>query len=278
MLSRLRHKHASILLSCTEEKSYKIDAAWEFHSLMRILSGEMKISLGEESQTFVAGDTFLVPRNQMSTVIKRAKGDIQFSSILVRFRPEHLKDYFARNKIKAKHSSKQRVRAYHHHPLLDSFFASLIPYFDLEKKLPDELTAIKINEILTILREVDESVDGLLADYSVTDKIDLSLFMETNFMRNMPLEKFAFLSGRSISTFNRDFRAIFNAAPQKWLISRRLEFAHYQLAVEKKKPNEIYPEIGFKNFSHFSFSFKKLFGYSPGTFSGMKEKPGPSQL
>nr|WP_244228717.1 AraC family transcriptional regulator [Mucilaginibacter endophyticus] len=233
----------------------------------------MKIILAGESQTFVTGDTFLVPRKQMTTVIKRAKGGSPFSCILVRFRPEHLKKYFTKNKVKAKHAPAQRVRAYTRHPLLDSFFASLIPYFDLENKLPDELTALKINEILTILREIDDSVDCLLADYSVTDKIDLAVFMEKNFMHNMPLEKLAFLAGRSISTFNRDFRIIFQTTPQKWLITKRLELAHYQLAVEKKKPKEVYSDTGFKNFSHFSFCFKKHFGYSPTAFPGTKGSP-----
>jgi AraC-like DNA-binding protein len=270
MLARLRHKYAAILISCTEEKYFKVDAAWEFHSLMRILSGEMKIVLQDIPQTFIAGDTFLVPRQQMSTVIKRARSGLPFSSILIRFRPEHLKDYYAKNKVKAKHALKQGVKAYCPHPLLDSFFASLIPYFDLENKLSDELTGIKINEILTILHEMDENVDCLLSDYHVTDKINLALFMEKNFMHNMPLERFAFLCGRSISTFNRDFRNLFHTTPQKWLVEKRLGLAHVKLAVEKRKPVEVFADVGFKNFSHFSFCFKKHFGYSPATFSRIK--------
>ena len=271
MLARIQHKYASILISCSEEKYYKITAAWEYHSFMRILSGEMKIELAGETHTFGSGDTFLVPRKQLSTVIKRAHGGLPFNSILVRFRPEVLKDFYLNDKAKVKYACKQRVKAFGKHPLLDSYFASLMPYFDLENKLPDQLSSLKVNEALTILRELDSSVDCILSDYSVPDKIDLAAFMEQNYMHNMPLERFAFLSGRSISTFNRDFRNIFHDMPQKWLIVKRLELAQLQLADKKSKPNEVYAEVGFKNLSHFSYCFKKHFGLSPAAYSNRKD-------
>jgi AraC-like DNA-binding protein len=53
-------------------------------------------------------------------------------------------------------------------------------------------------------------------------------------MFNMSLEKLGYLTGRSLSTFNRDFKKLFNTTPQKWLTDKRLELAHYQL-LEKRK-------------------------------------------
>ena len=87
--------------------------------------------------------------------------------------------------------------------------------------------------------------------------------MQNNFMFNMPLEKFAYLTGRSLTTFKRDFQKLYNQSPQRWLTRRRLELAYYQLVEKKRKPVEVYLETGFENLSHFSFAFKKHFGYSP---------------
>jgi AraC family transcriptional regulator, exoenzyme S synthesis regulatory protein ExsA len=87
--------------------------------------------------------------------------------------------------------------------------------------------------------------------------------MEKNFMFNMPLEKFGYLTGRSLTTFKRDFHKAFNITPQRWLTKKRLELAHYQLTEKNKKPVDIYYETGFENLSHFSFAFKKQFGHSP---------------
>ncbi|MEO3405021.1 helix-turn-helix domain-containing protein [Mucilaginibacter sp. CAU 1740] len=39
--------------------------------------------------------------------------------------------------------------------------------------------------------------------------------------------------------------------------------ARYQLTEKHKKPMEIYLETGFENLSHFSYAFKKQFGYTP---------------
>lgn len=82
-------------------------------------------------------------------------------------------------------------------------------------------------------------------------------------MYNLPLEKFAYLTGRSLTTFKSDFKKIYNNTPGKWLMKKRLNLAHYKITTENKKANEVYLLAGFENLSHFSFAFKKAFGFSP---------------
>ncbi|PST83676.1 hypothetical protein C7T94_14180 [Pedobacter yulinensis] len=149
------------------------------------------------------------------------------------------------------------------HPLLESCLASLIPYFDIDGQFPEDLTSLKITEAISILRTIDPCVDSVLANFDLPGKIDLVSFMQRNFMFNMPLERLGYLTGRSLSTFNRDFKKLFQTTPQKWLTEKRLELAHYQLLEKRKKPTEVYLEVGFEDLSHFSFSFKKKYGVSP---------------
>ena len=125
------------------------------------------------------------------------------------------------------------------------------------------MISIKTEEGITILRSLDKNIDGLLSDFSEPGKIDLAGFMEKNFMFNMSLERFGYLTGRSIATFNRDFRKAFGVTPQRWLTQKRLESAHYQLTEKHRKPVDVYIESGFENLSHFSFAFKKHFGHTP---------------
>ena len=82
-------------------------------------------------------------------------------------------------------------------------------------------------------------------------------------MFNMPLTKFSYLTGRSLTTFKRDFNKIFGSTPQRWLTKRRLQLAHYLLSEKRQKPVEVYREAGFEDLSHFSYAFKKQFGYAP---------------
>lgn len=256
-------KYAEILLSCIEEKYYEDEVSLAYHSFSRVVSGEMKVIQGDKSYTFGPGDTLLFPRNQLSTLIKNPKDGIPYKAIVIFFTPERLQEFYTKNPILLGPPSVHKIRTFEKHPLLESFFASLNPYFDLESALPEKIISVKIEEALTILHSIDESIDNYLADFSQPDKIDLADFMEKNYMFNMTMQKFGSLTGRSLTTFKRDFKKIFNSTPQRWITQKRLELAHYELSTKGRKPIDVYLEIGFENLSHFSFAFKKHYGYAP---------------
>jgi len=75
----------------------------------------------------------------------------------------------------------------------------------------------------------------------------------------MTMKKFGYLTGRSLTTFKRDFKKAFNNTPQKWITQKRLELARSQMLKKRQKPVDVYLETGFENLSHFSFAFKKHF-------------------
>ena len=223
----------------------------------------MKVIQGNKSYTFGPGDTLLFPNNQISTLIKNPKDGQSYKAIVIFFLPKRLKEFYVKNPIQFTELHTRKIKTFAKHPMIESFFASLIPYFDLESVLPERIISIKIEEALTILRSIDKDIDNLLADFSEPYKINLSDFMEKNYMHNLTMEKFGYLTGRSLTTFKRDFKKTFNNTPQKWITQKRLELAHYQLSEKKRKPIDVYLETGFENLSHFSFAFKKHFGYAP---------------
>jgi AraC-like DNA-binding protein len=111
--------------------------------------------------------------------------------------------------------------------------------------------------------QVDLSLRHCLFNFTDPGKIDLEEFMCKNFMFNVSLETFAKMTGRSLSTFKRDFGKVFNSSPSRWLKKKRLEHAHYLIKVKRKTPSDVYLEVGFENLSHFSSSFKEAYGYNP---------------
>ena len=263
MAQKQQNRYAEIVSSCIEEKYLKNEIILEHHSLIRIISGEMKVIQADSSYTFVAGDTLLLPRNQLSTVFKYPKDGRLCKSILMTFTTERLKNFYTKDSFTSTQPHTHKIRTFEKHPLLESFFASLEPYFNLQHELPEKIISIKLEEAIAILRSLDSEIDYLLADFSEPGKSNLADFMEKNYMFNMTMEKFGYLTGRSLTTFKRDFKKAFNSAPQRWLTQKRLELAHYQLAEKQRKPVNIYFETGFENLSHFSYAFKKHFGYPP---------------
>ena len=94
-------------------------------------------------------------------------------------------------------------------------------------------------------------------------KIDLKEFMEKNFRCDMSMSEFARSSGRSLSTFKRDFKKISELSPERWLTDRRLRAA-FDLLKRGRRVSDACFDVGFKNVSHFSATFKKRFGITPG--------------
>jgi AraC-like DNA-binding protein len=252
-----------IKLSSYEDKLFKSKVAFKQHMLVWFISGETKIIQADESYLFTAGDIFLIPRNQLATIINYPKDGLPHKAVVMLLSTDSLRQFYLNLDTKPQSAITQKIRSFTHHPLLESCLASLIPYFDLEGIMPENIASLKITEAISILRAVDTTIDSVLANFEEPDKIDLVSFMEKNYMFNMPLEKFSYLTGRSLTTFKRDFKKAFKMTPQRWLTRKRLEFAYYQFTEKNKKPIEVYLETGFENISHFSFAFKKHFGYSP---------------
>lgn len=252
-----------IKLAVFNGKTFKTEVMFEHHILVWFISGETKIIQADSSYTFNAGNIFLIPRNQLTTVINYPKDGKPHKTVAMHLTQERLKDFYSRHKALGKIQPLQKVYQFSKHPLLESCLASLIPYFDLGNDLPAAIANIKIEEAISILRSIDKDVDGLLANFEEPGKIELSDFMEHHYMFNMTLNRFSYLTGRSLATFRRDFKKTYKTTPQKWLTEKRLQMAHYQIAEKQRKPNDIYVEVGFENLSHFSYAFKKHFGYPP---------------
>lgn len=260
---QLKYITEEIKLSCYEDKLFKTEVVFDHHMLVWFISGETKIIQADQTWLFKAGDIFLIPRNQLATIINYPKDGLPHKSVVMHLSIERLRAFYAGLDVKPGAPAAPHIRSFNKHPLLESCLASLIPYFDVQEPFPEHIASLKIAEAISILRTLDPGIDSILAHFEEPYKIDLAGFMEKNFMFNMPLEKFGYLTGRSLTTFKRDFRNIYHITPQRWLTQKRLALAHYQLSEKNRKPTEVYLETGFENLSHFSFAFKKQFGITP---------------
>ncbi|GAB4052833.1 helix-turn-helix domain-containing protein [Spirosoma litoris] len=251
-----------IKLSCYEDKFFKSDIMFEHHMLIWFISGETKIVQADATSIFKEGDIFLIPRNQLATIINYPKDGKPHKTVVMHLSTARLRDFYAHLDVKPNAQESKKIYHFSNHPLLASCLSSLIPYFEM-KELPETIASLKITEAMSILRAIDKSIDNILANFEEPGKIDLAGYMEKNFMFNLPLEKFGYLTGRSLTTFKRDFSKVFNTTPQRWLTQKRLELAHYQFTEKQKRPIDVCYETGFENLSHFSYAFKKQYGYAP---------------
>jgi len=257
--------HSDIKRSTFEDRFFKADVLFEDHLLVWLISGETRIVQAGRTYLFGAGETLFFPRHLLASVVSYPKNGVPHQSVSMHLTLSRLKDYYKKNGNPAETLpvAEPAFQAFPQHPLLKSCLASLIPYFDLRENLPDAIASLKIEEAIHILRAIEPVIDYTLANFAEPGKIDLANFMERNYMINMPIEKFGYLTGRSLTTFKRDFKKAFQTTPQKWLTRKRLELAHYHIREKSRKPSEVYLETGFENLSHFGYAFRKQFGYAP---------------
>lgn len=259
-----------IKLSCYDDALFKSDLMFDDHMLIWFISGQTRIIQADASFHFKSGDIFLIPRNVLATIINYPHNGQPHKTVVMHLSAQRLKNFYAAVDYVKMPAVSQKIISFSNHPLLASCLSSVMPYFDIEGPFPENIASLKITEAISILREIDKDIDGTLANFDQPGKVDLIDFMQRNFMFNMPMEKLGYLTGRSLSTFNRDFKKHFNMTPRRWLTRKRLELAYYQLAEKKKKPTEVYLEVGFEDLSHFSFAFKNQYGFPPTRLASQK--------
>jgi AraC family transcriptional regulator, exoenzyme S synthesis regulatory protein ExsA len=255
---------SNIFFSCTETEYRTIENNVSENVVIHILSGSLSLTNATETYTIKQGETALFYKNMLAKFIKYPADKSPFKSIAIAFSQSFLNKFYSTIQLNKSFEQISQVQKIKKHPLLTSLFNSILPYYDIkEETLPVSISDIKLQEAITILRTVDLKVDNLLGNFAELGKLDLADYMQKNYSFNIPLERFAYLTGRSLATFKRDFQKAFNTTPQKWLLEKRLKEAHYQIAEKNKKPSDVYLEVGFENLSHFSRSFKQFFGYNP---------------
>ncbi|MGD1891934.1 MAG: helix-turn-helix domain-containing protein [Cyclobacteriaceae bacterium] len=132
-------------------------------------------------------------------------------------------------------------------------------------KYDKELLQLKVTELLIYLTSRHpEVVAQLLSGHSLHKK-NLVEIMEQNYLKYASLEEFALMSGRSLATFKRDFKEVFNSTPARWLKRKHMEHAQYLLKHTDFNVSDVYNKVGFMNYAHFSRVFKEYFGYGPGS-------------
>lgn len=253
----------NVLLSCIEGEKKDYDPFVIDHAIIYVLNGALIFSDGAEVTELKSGDIGFISKNQLLKTKKKSGGNRPFMSVTIFLTRDTLSQYGKEHTVLPKgYYTGKPTFVLNADIFLNSYFNSMIPYFENPEMLSENLTKLKTNEVIELLRR-EVSMENILFNFEENYKIDLPAFMNKNYMHNVPLEQFAKLTGRSLSTFKRDFVERLKETPSKWLIKKRLQLAHFLISNNQKSPTEVYFDTGFVNYAHFSKSFKSEFGINP---------------
>jgi AraC-like DNA-binding protein len=255
--------HATEITSCYMGPAISPEQFIPEHFFLYLAKGKIEGYDGHKKYSMQAGQYCMVLKNHLARYNKQ-KDNGGFQKVVVVFDHNFLENFRDAYKpaivVSSNHSAFYLLKQ---NPLIPDFVRSLMPYYQSGGSIDETFSKVKREELLLILLQNNPDLAGILFDFGIPQKIDLQAYMNRNYTFNVSLERFAYLTGRSLSAFKRDFMAIFKETPARWLLKRRLQEARFLIEKSGSKSSEIYLELGFEDLSHFSFAFKKLFGYPP---------------
>jgi AraC family transcriptional regulator, exoenzyme S synthesis regulatory protein ExsA len=143
------------------------------------------------------------------------------------------------------------------------YMTSLQSYFHGDGNVKESLVKIKLLELLFCLSGSDQPILEQMLDIRDHFRSNITRIVEENIMNTLTLNQLARLSGRSISSFRRDFLFIYNMSPGRWIRQKRLEKSKELLLSTNMTITNICYVLGFESNAHFSRLFKSFFGYPP---------------
>lgn len=239
------------------------------HMLNYVISGRKDWISSDKTYEIKGGDALFVKKGVYTT---RQYFDADYCVMLFFISDEFIRKFLSENPglrfPEGDEEVPEQIFVIDVNEALQALFYTVFNYFKLGGELPRELVEIKFKELLftLILNPRNRRLAKFLYSRQQVVRSDLEFVMEKYFQHQLSMEDFARLSGRSLSSFKRDFKNHFNETPGRWLIRKRLQHALSLLMVSELDVNQICYESGFQNASHFNRVFKEVYEITPRQF------------
>lgn len=231
------------------------------HVISMVISGTQRIETYDGEWFAVqAGEAVCIPRG-LYYITDLLPSSGVFESILCYFEERHLAPFLAK-------SQPEPIQASHLKLSITAEVFSFIQHLSLSPE-PSPANPHQINtHIHTFLRLFQENsphanLSSFFHRLSSPNRRSIQPFMEQHFDKPLSVADFAYLTGRSLSTFRRDFKAQFDLPPKQWLKRQRLHKAKDLIETSPIRVQHLAEHIGYVNTSYFIREFRQAFGLSP---------------
>lgn len=237
------------------------------HVLSWVMAGEQRIDTYDGHFLDVKAGQMVLLQKGLYTINDAVAAGQGFRAFLVFFGDDWIREWeglgLPSKKLSASpaHAWTFPVPAY-----AEGFWRSIQDLRTHYPSLPKQLIRSKIQEWFAVLFQEEAAVFQTLAMQQHGPQRSLREFMARNFDKPFSIRDYAYLTGRSESTFRREFKQRFGTTPRKWITRKRLEKAREMLSAAHQDIGNLAFEVGFENPSHFIQEFKRHFGDTPGQF------------
>lgn len=192
-------------------------------------------------------------------------------AVAVYFHPDYIRKIYG-HQIPAflnQEATTNNVTKMSHSTFIEHYIQNLLPYFEDPSLMDSNLAELKIKELILLLLKTENqsSVLEFFSElFASPKKHEFKTVVENNIFNDLTIEQLAFLSNKSVSSFKRTFKEIFNNTPATYIREQRIEKAKQLLLGSQQRISDIAFDCGFNELSSFSHTFHKVCGVSPKEF------------
>lgn len=230
-----------------------------------VLEGSKKI-IAECGLKEINADSFVMIKEGSCIMTETCSSSSkQFKSLLFFFSTDIIQDFLKKyNLTFDDDKSSASLKVFYSDNYTKNIVDSLFHLIELNTDTRNRILHIKFEELmLYLISKHGISFLQTFADGSNDEQKHFLEVVEKNKLNKLNISELAFLSNMSSSTFKRVFKDRFNESPIKWFTDQRLENAAYLLKQKRKRPSDIYEEIGYTSLSNFIQAFKIKYGETP---------------
>lgn len=250
---------------CTVNSNYKhtfeipcnlLNIVYHGTKILHTVDGDIEVNSGE---------AFFMTKGEyvMSEVI----GEEDYECLLIFFDHHLTRKLIAELPFKLNSKNSKDIKStfkFSMNTFLQNSADALKIYLEDKPKFSDELISLKLKELILLLLGTEEKENFISFCQNLTlDKSDLKSFMENNFERDLSIEDFAKISGRSLSGFKSEFKSIFDETPMKWIVKKRVEKGKFLIKELGYDVGTAALSVGFKTHAHFSRVYKEQYNINP---------------
>ncbi len=254
-----------IIIKSVQEADLQNERYLAAHAITLVLNGSLQVENPDGKITIInKNQIVLLPKGlyMISDIIPKNQS---FEAVVFFFDEEIIDEFLIGFEVRKPENSSETV-IIDYDQNLRLFVDTLITLY--RGKFQNQFTKSKLLEFLHLIAVSDKGKTFIskLQSLKHRERRNIKKFMIGNFEKPLDIEDYAYLTGRSISTFRRDFKSKFNISPKKWLIEKRLEKAAALLKEKSDSVTNIALQVGYENTSHFIKAFQKKFDISPKQF------------
>lgn len=247
----LYHNHQScILYKSLDQTKLQGEYYISSHVLTLVVKGKKVIRTSADQKIVVnAGEMVFIPKD-LYLIQDFIQLDAAFESWLFFFSDALINDFinsWQKNKINGFHIDKEsgfKLPVYSLEDRQSYFMEGLIPLFSSLGEKGRAMVDVKLTELLHLMALGNSGADFIKQLHTLRrSKRNIKAFMEAHFDKPLKVEDYAYLTGRSLTTFVRDFKKYFKTTPKQWLMQKRMDLAKEKLQGPRATITQVAPSL-----------------------------------